>query len=255
MIKVDLHIHTQFSCDSTTTMDEYCKRAIMDDVRILCFTDHVDYNPKDIGYKFYKPNEFFKEFNRVKYKYKGELEVLSGIEFSEPHLYKKEFDELKKLPYDFILGSMHFWYKDMFPSTLIENGISKEICFDYYYKETLKSVNAGGYDSLAHFGFPIRYYKEAIYPTEIITEVLSVLIKEDIALEINTSSLRKELSEPMPCSDILKLYRDLGGKYITFGADSHSPNELASDFIYVNKKASELSLIPVYFKQRKMLEI
>lgn len=255
MKKVDLHIHTHYSCDSKTTMQQYCQQAIKTGVSILCFTDHVDYNPADIGYGYYKPNEFFEEFNYSKAKYKGQVELTSGIEFAEPHLYRDELEELKKLPYDFILGSMHFWYKDMFAGTMVSNGIPAETCFEYYFKELLKSVEAGGYDSLAHFDFPIRYYKKAMYPSGIIDDILSTMIKNDIALEINTSSLRNGLTDTMPNTSIIKRFHKLGGRYITFGADSHTITDLAADYDMANTIVEALSLIPVYFKKRERIQI
>lgn len=42
----DFHIHSEFSDDSNTPMEEQIKRAISLGIREICFTDHVDYGIK-----------------------------------------------------------------------------------------------------------------------------------------------------------------------------------------------------------------
>ena len=119
----------------SATMAEYCEFALIKGVKTLCFTDHVDHNTNDDGFGYFKAKEYFDEFKRVKEKYFGKLVILSGIEFSEPHIYQKEFDKFLKLPFDFILASVHYWYQSMFPSTMIKQGISVEDAFKSYWEE------------------------------------------------------------------------------------------------------------------------
>ena len=47
-------------------------------------------------------------------------------------------------------------------------------------------------------------------------------------LEINTSSHRYGLKDSTPSRDILKLYKELGGKIITIGSDSHKSEHLGA---------------------------
>jgi histidinol-phosphatase (PHP family) len=226
----DLHIHTVFSCDSKTTMAEYCEEAIHQGVKYLCFTDHVDYNQNDYGYGFYKPQAYFEEFNRIQDKYSDKITILSGIEFSEPHVYQKEFEELSKLPYDFILGSIHYWIDDLFASQMVAKGITLEEAFEKYWIEVNKAVTCGGFDSLAHMDFPKRYYKDSLWNEDVICDIFKVMVKNNISLEINTSSLRKGLSETMPNRELLRIYEMVAGRNVTIGSDSHSTNELAKGY-------------------------
>ena len=59
-MKTDYHIHTEFSCDSEAKMENYVKQALERDIRMLCFTDHVDLNPEDYGYNYYNVKKYFK---------------------------------------------------------------------------------------------------------------------------------------------------------------------------------------------------
>ena len=56
------------------------------------------------------------------------------------------------------------------------------------------------------------------------------LIKNEIALEVNTGGYKYGLGEPNPCTDILKRYKELGGKLLTIGSDAHDPAYLAYEF-------------------------
>ena len=48
-------------------------------------------------------NEYFNEIERLNTLYYPSIEILSGIEFSEPHLFKDEFEYYSSLPFDYIL--------------------------------------------------------------------------------------------------------------------------------------------------------
>jgi len=232
----DMHVHTKHSCDSQATLEDYCAQAIRTGVDTLCFTDHVDYNPNDNGYGYYDSGAFFGDFLPLKEKYHKKLTLLCGIEFSEPHLYRAELAALSKLPYDFILGSVHYWYRDMFPSRMVKEGVPAEVCYARYWDEVLAAVTAGGFDALAHMDFPKRYYGTLIADTGKVHEICEAMLRNHLCPEINTSSLRKNVEEPMPGKEILSIYKSCGGKYVTVGSDAHSPCELAAG----NAQAREL---------------
>ena len=41
---VDMHVHSKFSIDGMSTMEDYCLIAGKTGTRVICFTEHVDYN-------------------------------------------------------------------------------------------------------------------------------------------------------------------------------------------------------------------
>lgn len=229
---IDLHVHTHHSFDSRISIEEYCQKAKEIGVKYICFTDHIDFNEADEGYGYYDKDKFFREFNIAREKYSKELNILCGIEFSEPHIYQKEFDEFCKLPYDFILGSIHFWVNNMFPSEMVKRNYPVDDAFKRYWEEVYKAVSYGGFDSLAHIDFPKRYYKKCLWSKTKMKDIFSAMVKNNIALEINTSSLRKGLTEAMPGKELLEIYHNVGGVMITQGADTHSTKELAADYEY-----------------------
>lgn len=56
----DLHIHTEFSCDSETDMQKYLINGIQQKMNAVCFTDHVHLNKNDYGYNYYDAKAFLK---------------------------------------------------------------------------------------------------------------------------------------------------------------------------------------------------
>lgn len=246
----DLHIHTEFSCDSEADMEEYVKQAIEKKMQMLCFTDHVDLNPNDYGYNYYLPGKYFEKFNRIKEEYKNQITMYTGIEFGEPHLYADTLKQLSKYPYDFIIGSIH-WIGDMFPCQKVREQYSAKEFYTLYWKEMLRTVKQGGFDALGHMDFPKRYYGEIYYSEPEIKEIFKVLLDKDMVIEINTSSLRKGHSETMPGKELLQMYRDCGGQYVTIGSDAHEVKDVGADYEVAQKLVRECALQTVVYEQRK----
>lgn len=144
-------------------------------MKYICFTDHVDFNKNDLGYGYYNADKFFNEYNRLQMKYGDKIHMLSGIEFSEPHLYKSEFEKLYKYPYDFIMGSVH-WINDMFPCEKVRKNYPTYKFYELYWQEVLKAVEFGGFDCLGHMYFPKRYYDEVVYDEILINEIFNKMI-------------------------------------------------------------------------------
>lgn len=178
------------------------------------------------------------------------LTLLCGIEFAEPHLYQAELAEYTKLPYDYILGSVHFWYNNMFPSQMVDTQIPVEVCYKHYWNEVLAAVKAGGFDAIAHLDFPKRYYGELQFNTEILHEICREMIKNNICPEINTSSLRRNNKEAMPDKELLAIYKSCNGKYVTIGSDAHNVGDLAADNKYAKNLIDYFGFTEIYFNRR-----
>lgn len=247
----DLHVHSKYSCDSQAELEGYCLEAIDKGINIVCFTEHLDGNPVDRGYDYYKRQEFVNDFLLLKEKYKDKVMLLCGLEFSEPHLYQDSLSAYSLLPYDFILGSVHYWYQDMNPSQMVREAVPVDICFDYYWKAVLETAKAGGFDCLGHIDFPKRYYNHLLYDRDMVYEICKALVKNNIYLEINTSPIRRGMNVSMPDRDILSIYKDCGGKFVTIGSDAHSVHDLGADNEYAKALIKELDLVEVVFINRK----
>ncbi len=251
MIKTDFHVHTALSCDSEADMEEYVKQAIVKKINAVCFTEHVDCNEHDYGYNYYNPESYFEKYNRIKDKY-CDFKIYAGIEFGEPHLYKDKLQELSAYPYDYIIGSIH-WIGDMFPCQKVREQYSAKEFYTLYWGEVLNTVKQGGFDALGHIDFPKRYYGEIYYTEPKIREIFKHLLDKDMVIEINTSSLRKGHDETMPGKELLEIYKDCGGKYVTLGSDAHEVKDLGADNDVAQKLIKDLGLHQVIYESRKRI--
>jgi histidinol-phosphatase (PHP family) len=252
---VDIHLHSTYSCDAQSTIDEMCQTALERGLKVICFSEHVDWNPNDEGLNYYRYDNHAWEIHLAQEKYDERLQVLQGVEVSEPHRYPREFEQLMKQRFDFVLGSIHYvgdsWVggKEMLDSWPIEQ------IYELYYHEVLKAAQFGGFDSLAHIDFPKRYLPSKLEPVGLIDEILRQLVQKDIALELNSSSIRRGYPELHPSDTICELYLKNGGRRVTTGSDSHRREQIGSNFDLIHEKITKYQFQPVYYKNRRAIDI
>jgi histidinol-phosphatase (PHP family) len=254
-ITSDIHLHSTFSCDAKSTIDEMCQTAVEHGLQVICFTEHVDWNSHDEGLNYYRYDAHTRDIRNAQEKFAGQLQVLQGVEFSEPHVYPKQFEQLMKNGFDFVLGSVHY-LGDMWVGgkKMVEHW-PVEQAYEFYYREVLKAAQFGGFDSLAHIDFPKRYLRTKVEPQSLIEEILRELVCKQIALEINSSALRRGYPELHPSDTICELYVKNGGSRVTTGSDSHRREQIGSNFDLISEKILKFNLQPVYFKNRQAVEI
>lgn len=245
----DFHVHTEFSCDSEADMEQYIKQAMDKKMHIICFTEHVDFNRNDYGYNYYMPDRFFEKYNQMKEKYNDLIRLYAGIEFGEPHLYADKLEQLSAYHYDYIIGSIH-WIGNMFPCQKVREQYSAKEFYTLYWEEVLNTVKQGGFDSLGHIDFSKRYYGEIYYSEAKIKDIFKRLLDKNMVIEINTSSVRKGYSETMPGKELLEIYKDCGGTYITVGSDAHEIKDIGADHEIAKELIKDFALQEVIYEQR-----
>lgn len=253
---VDYHIHTNYSDDCEYPMEEVVRDAVSMGITELCFTDHVDYGVKtdwDSGERVvYKAGmarlnvdykRYYKEVLELRIKYADKIKLKLGMEFGvQMHTLEKYEKLFAGYPFDFIILSLHqvenkeIWCKEF------QEGRSWKEYNECYYREMLALVqNYKNYSVLGHIDFITRYDDNGKYPFEkvkpIIEEILKVVIEDGKGIEINTSCYRYGLNDLTPGREILCLYRQLGGRIITIGSDSHKREDLGN---YIEETKQEL---------------
>ncbi len=227
----DMHVHTASSPDAILSAHELCEMAKANNVNTLGFVAHLDLHPKDYCYNGFSEKDYLKELDLAE---NSGIKVLRGLEIGEPHLYMKSAMSLfTREKYDFITGALH-WLGDKL--IIYESAFTFDTKIDLveeYYLATLKIVENCHIDILAHLGMFRRgiaragldtSFDEITYFPKIIKNILSTMIERGIALEINTSGLRRPEAVTYPNKNILKLYKELGGSILTIGSDTHYPD-------------------------------
>lgn len=228
----DYHVHTYFSDDSECPMEEIIQRAILLGLDEIAFTEHVDYGVKTDSNCNYE--NYFKELEEMKEKYRGKLSIKAGIEFGvQTHtipLFQKDYEAY---PFDFIILSNHQVDNTEFWNYHYQEGKSqKEFQMAYYeaiYEVVQKYKN---YSVLGHLDMIKRYDTYGEFPDSKIMDVVDKILRCVIAggkgIEVNTSSFRYGLKDLTPSREILKRYLQLGGRILTIGSDTHKAEHLGA---------------------------
>lgn len=250
-ITADYHVHTSFSGDCETPMEQMALCALEKGLKKICFTEHQDFDfpvTPDTPAGMFEVNtdSYLYDIIRLKKKYEGHLEILFGIELGlQPHLTKEQARYCKSYDFDFIIASSHLCHgKDPYFSEFYE-GREEEEAYREYFTSILENIRKfQNFDVYGHLDYVVRYgpHKDEAYSykkyQDILDEILRLLVENEKGLELNTGGLKYGLKEPNPCSAILKRYRELGGEIVTIGSDAHKPEFLAYEFA----KASRILL-------------
>lgn len=249
----DYHVHTEFSDDSVFPLNDVCALAIERGIDEICITDHVDYGVRPDWDEYRrdpscakmfegKPSinvdyeRYFPAIAEARERFAPELTVKTGMEFgAQSHAidrFRALFDR-HAAEWDFIILSIHQVGDKEFWDGAFQEGKTQEEYNMQHYEEMLRVVQ--GFDNwsvIGHVDHIKRYDPLGPWPDvnirDIVAEILEEAIRRDKGIELNTSSVRYGLSDLTPSTEILRLYRDLGGRILTIGSDSHKPEHLGA---------------------------
>lgn len=241
-ILTDSHLHSSYSGDCVTPMEDMVLRAVSLGLTDICFTEHQDF---DFPYRE-NPPEIFEvntdaylyELACLKKKYEGSIRILFGIELGvQPHLMKELNRYAKAYEFDFLLASSHVCHRrDPYYPEFFEGRSEEEAYREYFesiYENILKFDN---FDVYAHLDYVVRYGagrdKDYSYDKyrDLFDKLLTHLIEHEKGIELNTGGFRNGLSGPNPCAEVIRRYRELGGEIITVGSDAHRTEDIACRF-------------------------
>ena len=223
----DFHIHSKVSFDSECPAKDIVKAAESAGLREICFTDHYDFNDDPEGNRdLFTKEQYESEYGAL---FSDKLKIRRGVEFGLTPWNQKELDDLtQKIPFDFIIGSVHYvgGYDPYFKDFWIHNGM--DTAFEKYLLGTLECVKSHDkFDVLGHINYVC---KSAHNPTkkalryedysDICDEIMRTLAQNGKGMEINTSGCDR-VGEFLPAKTFIKRFRELGGEIITVGSDAH----------------------------------
>lgn len=235
----DTHVHTNISHDGISKIEDYLTNANYFGVDEITFTEHYDiYDDIKTNLKTLDVDKYKEEY--LKRKDDSKVKTNFGIEIGlRPESYTKIHNMVINHDFDFIIGSSHITCKkDMSMDPSFFEGLTQKEAYMNYFKEVLENINKYYYefDVYGHLDYVVRYgdydNKKIEYDDykDILDTILMTLIRKDKGLEVNTSGIRYGIGTTHPNLDIIKRYKELGGKIITVGSDAHQVKDLASCF-------------------------
>lgn len=228
----DYHMHSRVSFDGRDTGEDLAKAALELGLKEICFTDHLDYDPLDhMGCMAFDTNAYNREYDSL---HIPGLKIRRGMEFGmTPDNVHMLREDLKRRPFDFVLGSVHFvddldvyfepWWRG---KTVLQ-------AEQRYLEATLECVNIHkDFDVLAHLTYiaktnchpaprPVPYEEHR----ELIDEILKVLVTKGKGLEMNSSGVDR-CGGFLPTADYFRRFKELGGEIITIGSDAHQASRV-----------------------------
>jgi histidinol-phosphatase (PHP family) len=215
-------------------MARMCRAAVEAGIPEIGFTEHLDLLPFDPGYATFQVDAWWKELEHCRAAFAPDLTIRAGVEISEPHrVWHAAEEAVRRHPWDYIVGALHF-----VGTTLIFDRAyfdrSAEEAYGGYFEELAAMVGAGRFDVLAHMDIVKRYghthygpYDPRPYEGRI-RPILRACAKERIAVEVNSSTLRRPVGELCPDTLLLSWFRQEGGDLVTIGSDAHLPGDVGA---------------------------
>ncbi|MEN8098236.1 MAG: PHP domain-containing protein, partial [Chloroflexota bacterium] len=199
-------------------MNDMCIQAQKMGLEGIVFTEHVDLVPHDHQYGFFRPKEYLAEIDRNRRIFDNNLQVFAGIELGEIHRYRAQVQKIiDQENYDVVVGSLH-WINDvLFYDPEFVRHRSAESVYLEYMEELCELCWTGGFDVLAHFDVVKRVlpknHSVAAWPrvVEYMRDALRGMVKNQIALEINTWTVRNGMSETSAPGWLVSEFRRMGG--------------------------------------------
>ena len=242
-ITADCHLHSAFSGDSNTPMEEMILQGIRQGLSTLCFTEHNDFDypeypdlPPD--YFLLNTDSYLYDLARFREKYADRIRLLFGVELGlQPDTMRANAVYAKSHEFDFIIGSSHVCHgmDPYYPGFFVMQ--TKESALGEYFVSILENIlKFSNFDVYGHLDYVVGYApgKEEGYAYEnyrdILDRILKLLLEKGKGIELNTGGLKSGMREMHPHTEILRRYRELGGEIITVGSDSHDTRFIAAQF-------------------------
>lgn len=235
-MRVDYHVHTRLCKHAIGEVEDYVRRALALGLDEIGFSDH---NPMPGGYDdalrmgIGQLPEYAALVARARAAF-PKFPIRFGIE-ADFHDGTEDWVRASLAPYalDYVIGSVHFlgtWGFDN-PDHVAQFD-RRDIfeLYEEYFAKLARAAASGLFDVIGHpdvikkFGHRPARDVEPLY-----RRVLGAISAAGLALDVNTSGLRKPVREIYPTLRFLQVARSLDVP-VTLGSDAHEPGHVGEDF-------------------------
>ena len=228
----DQHVHSNFSFDSNEDLENYINVSNKNDI---VTTEHLDFANPIINYEDSSINylKYIEEIDSLNKKYSNKF--FSGIEIGyTPNSEKRIEDFLKDKNFNLKLLSIH--QNGIYDYMCVNKKlISLEALIQEYFEQMIQALESSiEFNVLAHFEYGIRIIDISVadfdsLASKFLNKIIELIIKKEIAFEVNTKSMYKYKKENL-YSYMIEKYLKKGGKLFTLGSDAHNIKDYAYRF-------------------------
>ena len=228
----DQHVHSNFSFDSNEELENYVNVSNKNDI---VTTEHLDFANPIINYEDSSINylKYIEEIDSLNKKYSNKF--FSGIEIGyTPNSEKRIEDFLKDKNFNLKLLSIH--QNGLYDYMCVNKKlISLEALIQEYFEQMIQALESSiEFNVLAHFEYGIRIVDISVVDfdnlaSKFLNKIIELIVKKEIAFEVNTKSMYKYKKENL-YSYMIEKYLKKGGKLFTLGSDAHNIKDYAYKF-------------------------
>ncbi|MCB8942838.1 MAG: histidinol-phosphatase [Ardenticatenaceae bacterium] len=260
-ILYDTHMHTRLCKHARGEPEDYAARAYEIGLKGIIFTCHNP-GPKGWDERIRMSLDQFQDYvglvRRASEVWNGRLDVRLGLECDyvpgmEPFLEK--LLAFKGLEY--VLGSVHP-HASYYRSKYYKGDITAFNCT--YFHHLAQAAESGLFDTISHPDIVKTVYPNDWDPFGIWNDILKALdriAKTNVAMELNTSGLLKNIKEMNPNMHMLVAMAERGIP-IVVGSDAHSPQRVGANFDLALNMLEEAGYTHIHFfldRQRQQLAL
>ena len=256
----DQHVHSSFSFDSNENLENYINVCNEND---MITTEHLDFENPIINYEDSSIDylKYIEEIESLNAKYLNKF--FSGIEIGyTPNSEKRIEDFLKDKKFNLKLLSIH------------QNGIYDYMCVNKklisldalikeYFEQMIQALESSiKFNVLAHFEYGLRMIDISVTDFDnlasvFLNKIIELIVKKEIAFEVNTKSMYKYKKENL-YNYMIEKYIKKGGRLFTLGSDAHNIKEYAYKFdeaknFLLSKNIKEIILFKDKIIMQKLL--
>ena len=228
----DQHVHSSFSFDSNEDLENYINVSNNNDI---ITTEHLDFanpiiNYEDSSIDYLKYVGQIKNLNK---KYSNKF--FSGIEIGYTSNFEKRIEGfLKDKNFDLKLLSIH--QNGTYDFMCINKKLIRlEILVKEYFELMIQALESSiEFNVLAHFEYGLRIIDISVIEFDnlasiFLNKIIELIVKKEIAFEVNTKSMYKYKKENL-YNYMIEKYIKKGGRLFTLGSDAHNIKEYAYKF-------------------------
>ena len=228
----DQHVHSSFSFDSNENLENYINVSNNSDI---ITTEHLDFENPIINYKdsLIDYLKYVGQIKNLNKKYSNKF--FSGIEIGYTQKSEKKIEDfLKNKNFNLKLLSIHQNgnYDYMCVNKKL---ISLEVLIQEYFEQMIQALESSiKFDVLAHFEYGLRMIDISVTDFDnlasvFLNKIIELIVKKEIAFEVNTKSMYKYKKENL-YNYMIEKYIKKGGRLFTLGSDAHNIKEYAYKF-------------------------
>lgn len=230
----EYHTHTTNSPDSRVKMAEYCEKAIALGVREVAFTDHVDFDVADRNRYKHDYTKYMEDITCCRAQYGDRLRILAAAEVDWNRTTAPDVSAyLADKPFDFIICSIH-WVAGEYLGVRATKQNSHDTYAQYLDEVEALVTTQDFFHVIGHFDLGKRYHVtngriDLEHNREQLGRIFTAMAAREKGFDLNTSAVRTAAKEPMPGPDVLRMFREYGGKHVTIGSDTHVLDTFATN--------------------------